>query len=93
MRKIVINRIHGGFGLASAVLEEYNTLTQKNVEWEHEISRDDPVLIEILERVGLEHSGGKYSKLKIVEIPDDVEWKIEEYDGLEWVAERHRTWN
>jgi len=39
-----------------------------------------------------ERADGKYAKLKIVEIPDDVNWYIEEYDGNEWVAERHRTW-
>ena len=32
------------------------------------------------------------STLKIIEIPDDVDWIIEEYDGNEWVAEKHRTW-
>ena len=30
---------------------------------------------------------------KIVEIPADVEWQIQEYDGMEWVAEKHRTWS
>jgi hypothetical protein len=30
--------------------------------------------------------------LAIVEIPDDVQWIIEENDGMEWVAEKHRTW-
>ena len=24
---------------------------------------------------------------------DDVNWYIEEYDGMEHVAERHRTWS
>ena len=33
------------------------------------------------------------AKLKIVEIPDDVEWIIEEYDGKEWIAEDHRRWS
>jgi len=28
-----------------------------------------------------------------VEIPDDVKWHIHEYDGLEHVAEDHRTWS
>jgi hypothetical protein len=28
-----------------------------------------------------------------VDIPDDVNWYIEEYDGNEHVAERHRTWS
>jgi hypothetical protein len=27
-----------------------------------------------------------------VDIPDDVKWQIEEYDGNEWIAESHRTW-
>jgi hypothetical protein len=30
--------------------------------------------------------------LTIVDIPDDIEWQIEEYDGMEWVAEVHRIW-
>jgi len=29
---------------------------------------------------------------KVVEIPDDIEFVIEEYDGIEWVAEKHRVW-
>ena len=27
------------------------------------------------------------------EIPDDVNWYIAEYDGIEHIAERHRTWS
>lgn len=33
-----------------------------------------------------------HADLKIVEIPPDVDWEINEYDGVEWVAETHRTW-
>jgi hypothetical protein len=36
---------------------------------------------------------GTYSDLKVVDVPDDVNWYIEEYDGMEHVAERHRTWS
>lgn len=43
-------------------------------------------------RVSDKASGG-FASLKIVEIPDDVEWEICEYDGLEWVAEKHRKWS
>jgi len=25
-------------------------------------------------------------------VPDDVKWHIAEFDGWEWVAEDHRTW-
>jgi len=57
----------------------------------HDIERSDKILIEIVEMLGSAASA-PFSKLKIVEIPDDVEWEIEEYDGWEYVAEKHRTW-
>jgi hypothetical protein len=53
--------------------------------------RDDPVLIEVVEKLG-DVAYGQFSELKIVEIPDDVKWQIEEYDGIEWIAEQHNTW-
>ena len=34
-----------------------------------------------------------FAKLKIIKIPNNVKWQIEEYDGSEWVAEKHRTWS
>jgi hypothetical protein len=57
-----------------------------------DIARDDPDLIAVVRELGDEASG-RFASLKIVEIPADVEWKIEEYDGLEWIAEKHRTWS
>jgi len=27
-----------------------------------------------------------------VEVPDDVVWTIENYDGMETIHEKHRTW-
>jgi hypothetical protein len=58
---------------------------------DYSIPRNDKELVAIVEALK-ERADGKYAKLKIVEIPDDVNWYIEEYDGNEWVAERHRTW-
>ena len=67
-----------------------NAIDQVFYDWK--ISRDDPALIQAVEELG-ENSWSSYSELKVVEIPDDVEWEINEYDGLEWVAEKHRTWS
>jgi len=56
------------------------------------IDRDDPALVQAVEELG-EDSWGTYAELKVVEIPSDIEWEIDEYDGREWVAEKHRTWS
>lgn len=56
-----------------------------------EIPRNDLVLVEVIEELG-EKANGFCSSLKVVEIPEDVDWYVEEYDGNEWVAEKHRTW-
>ena len=55
-------------------------------------NRSDEDLVEVVETLG-SAANGSYSNLKVVEIPDDVEWYIEEYDGREHIAERHRTWS
>ncbi len=55
------------------------------------IARDDPALVWVVEHMG-KIANSRFANLKIVEIPWDVDWVIKEYDGNEWVAERHRTW-
>lgn len=62
--------------------------------WYYQFAKDrsDPDLIAVVEHFG-ENANGWASKLKIVEIPDDVKWYVEEYDGMEHVAEEHRTWS
>ena len=59
-------------------------------EWP-DIARNDPKLVECVEKLG-EEANDAYAELKVVEIPDDVNWEIGEYDGLEWVEEVHRRW-
>jgi hypothetical protein len=156
MKKIVINKCHGGFGLSPKGLkrwaelngqecyffknsfssEKYTPLsleeaTQERVFWtafnipnpeevlpdqsnwhemtdeektksneEYEkyslcarnIKRDDPNLIKVVKELKKE-ANGFAADLKVVSIPDDVDWTIEEYDGAEWVSEVHRTWS
>ena len=58
---------------------------------ENNIERNDPVLIQVVEELG-DAANGEHAELAIVEIPDDVEWEISEYDGSEHVAEKHRVW-
>jgi len=57
----------------------------------HDFDRTDPALIQVVEEMG-DASFGWAAKLKIVEIPDDVDWYVSDYDGIEHIAERHRTW-
>ena len=59
---------------------------------EYDMDRNDPILIQVVEEFG-KKANGYAASLKVVEIPDDVKWHIHEYDGLEHVAEDHRTWS
>ena len=88
MQKIVINRCFGGFGLTDLVLNAYRLKTGK--EWDGD--RTDPELIKIIEQFGSASSSDEYAEIKIVEIPDGVKWRIEEYDGCESIHEVHRVW-
>lgn len=68
-----------------------DSVSKDNYFDDHDISRDDPALVQVVEE--LQHDADGYAaNLKIVEIPDDVEWHIAEYDGSEHVAENHRKW-
>lgn len=93
-RRIVINDCYGGFGLSIRAFNEYKQLAgivDSNF-YDRDIPRDDPYLVDIVRRLGM-GANGTHANLKIVEIPADVEWLIQEYDGAEWVAEKHRTWS
>ena len=89
--KIVINTCHGGFGLSKEALALFNERSGTIITHDFNIKRNDPILVEIVEQLG-EAANEYLAELKVVEIPDDVQWTVEEYDGAEWVAEKHRTW-
>jgi len=57
-----------------------------------DIKRDDSILVRVVGELG-EEANDSCASLKVVAIPDNIEWTIEEYDGWEWVAEKHRTWD
>jgi hypothetical protein len=95
VRKVVINRYYGGFCLSRKAVELIaalkGCLPREVDEWAAD--RDDPDLVFAVESLGGKAAHGCYNgELKVVEIPDDVEFYIEDYDGRERVAEAHRTW-
>lgn len=136
MKKLVINKCFGGFGLSTEAMlrlialqsaavkvmteQEYTGGYERGragietfepcgngfeIGWIEDVLykdgkvycyqddiRDDPHLIQVVGELG-ERASGKYSDLNIVEFPDDVEYIIENYDGSEWIAEKHRTWS
>jgi hypothetical protein len=55
-------------------------------------NRSDPLLVQTVEELG-EKANGSCAELKIIEIPDGIEWEINEYDGMESVRECHRSWS
>jgi hypothetical protein len=91
--KVVVNRCYGGFGLSEKAYRELD------LEWDGygyaynygNKERTDPKLIEVVEKLG-EEANGEFAFLKVIEIPDDIEWFIDDYDGVETIREKHRSW-
>lgn len=91
--KLVINRCYGDFNLSDEALAYYNKLSNKNVIEDdiYTIKRNDPYLIQVVEYLG-ERANGYCAKLKVVEIPDDIEYQILYFDGIETVVDTKRMW-
>lgn len=69
----------------------FNKAYAKQRLYDKEIPRDDPDLIAVVEELG-ERANAPVASLKVIEIPEDATWEIDEYDGREHIAEVHRTW-
>jgi hypothetical protein len=63
--------------------------TNENYFDELSLDRTDPDLVQVVEELG-EIANGEFASLKVIEIPEDMEWEILNYDGLESVHEKHR---
>lgn len=57
-----------------------------------QIPRDDRMLVQVVEELDAE-ANGHCTRLKIVEVPHDVRWQIENLHGVERVSEVHREWS
>ena len=92
--KIVINNCYGGFGLSKAACdflgidrgEVYNkyTINDKN--------RTDPKLVECIEKLGEKANADCNTDLVVIEIPDQIEFGIMDYGGMEIVYEKGHIW-
>lgn len=71
--------------------QAYNKRCASERIYDRDIPRDDAALVQTVHELG-EEASGRFASLKIVRIPDDIEWEIDEYDGLEHVAQVHETW-
>lgn len=54
-------------------------------------NRENSLLVRVVEELG-DVANGTFAKLKVVEIPDGVNYDIDEYDGIESIHEVHRSW-
>lgn len=84
--KVVINNCYGGFGLSEEALKKLGVESCFDI-----MDRSDPKLVAVVEEMG-DAANDMHSRLKIVEIPSNVEWILMEFDGNEWIAEKHRMW-
>lgn len=77
---------------AEGSTEKFPSITG-NRYWETWLSskREHPLLIRAVEELG-EKANGWAAELEIVEIPADVSYEIDEYDGSESIHEEHRSW-
>lgn len=53
------------------------------------IRRDNQILVSVVEKLG-DHANGSCANLKVVEIPDGVQWEIDDHYGMEKVVESGR---
>ena len=83
MTKIVYNACWGGFGLSKAAWERYVELGGK-AESEYDVSRTDPILVQVVEELGTD-ADGEYAELSIADVPAGTKYRIDEYDGFESV--------
>ena len=89
--RVVINGVAGGFALPDGGEEwlkdnSNHDFSKENWHSPSIATRTHPDFVRMVE---------KFSNyiLKVVEVPDGIEIEIHDLDdGLEWIAEKHRTW-
>lgn len=91
--EVMYNACYGGFNFSELVVEEYykakgilDFKDKKLPRSLHRIDRADPVMIEVVKRLG-DKASGLCAKIKLIEVPRKfaAHYRLVEYDGYEGV--------
>ena len=63
----------------------------KHILYLNDNNREDDILIKVVEELGDEASS-RFGQLVVVQIPDDLDYIIDNYDGIETLHARVETW-
>ena len=88
--KVVINKCFGGYSLSKEAYK-YLGLSWGGYGYKFQDDRTNPKLVEVVEKLG-EKANGQFADLKVVEIPNNINWFISDYDGIEKIEEEHKIW-
>jgi hypothetical protein len=91
-RKLSKNPRWGGPTIKGDVYEKEKKAVPEDYGYV-DVPRHDPILVKVVEQLGSKLASGNLAELKVVEIPDGIQYEIDEYDGIEHVAEQHRRWS
>lgn len=99
--KIVLNKCYGGFSISKEAAElmaangceraKMELAEAKGTWYGYDYDRTDKHLINAVETLG-EKANGRSAYLKVIEIPDGINYFIDDYDGIETAREQHRCW-
>lgn len=84
--QVVINHCHGGFGFSAKAEEILTALLGEDGCYNLELyeNRHNPILVALVKQMG-KAVNGNFANLEVCDIPDGLDYDIEEYDGYESV--------
>lgn len=69
----------------------YHNIDKLDILYLNTEYRENTILIEVVEELG-EKANGKYAQLEIVDIPNGMNYEIDDYDGIETLRPNVPTW-
>lgn len=84
-------RLYKAASKRSIFASHYYTDPELEDYYSPDYPRYDEDLVKVVETLG-EAANSSFSDLVVVEIPDGVNYYVDEYDGMETIRETHRSW-